>query len=337
MRREPGTYVVCRSRGLQRVERTKALNGKTFVVLEDEVRGAKMFVPLEEAMNSLRALISREEAERRLAILRWTVAEPDLRPLRERHPVYMRTREKGTDDERVRVLQQLYASPFSRTYHEDRIVDLYEGAVVDEIAHVLARPNVELVQELHEVHSVTGSFAKTAGERPPEAPVPSPKPPFPIGGHDFLGAFSVEGVNVVAGDPNYVDAAHDQPAAATQRGNLHVDVIAGEWLAYVRRATSGERVDGLVVIHASFGPAYAMLLESTTNVGTVVVDSGRIVIVDAYVRDDGRYDDAIRYRYETEGILQGRGCMSTTGDGDGAYDVRVARRDGKGVLIAVEF
>jgi hypothetical protein len=98
-----------------------------------------------------------------------------------------------------------------------------------------------------------------------------------------------------------------------------VDVIAGEWLAYVRRATSGERVDGLLVIHASFGPAYAMLFKVTTKVGTVVVDSGGDRdrgSLSSFVRDDARYDDAIRYWYETEGIIQDRGCMSTKGDTD---------------------
>jgi RNA polymerase-interacting CarD/CdnL/TRCF family regulator len=335
---ETGMVLVYKGRGLVRVEGTETKNGEPMLVLKDDF-GTKIFFPTKNAASVLRTVVSREEAERRLAVLHETASEPDDRPTSVRHPSLMRTLVKGTDDERVRALQQIYTSAYRPSYADRRMIDAYERAVVEEIAHVLSRPRTELVKELHEVHARTGTFAATGKDRPPEVPAPRPMSPVDVPGHEFLGAFTVGQQGLVAGDPIYVHSSADEPKKAGHRGNVLIpNAAAGEWLAFVRRDREDSgRVAALLAVQRSHALHVDALRKQTSKVADLWVDGGRMAILDASVRDDERYGDAMQFRTGSEGVIEGRGCLSQSGDGDGIFPASTATANGAAVLVVVEF
>lgn len=333
---EQGQRFVFPGRGLVQVEGSETRAGVEFLILA--LSSMKIFLPIDEAPRALRPVVSKEEAERWLAELRTMESTPDDRRFAVRQAALMKVLVKGPDEARVRALQQLYASPFKLSFGERRLISVFEDAIVEEIAHVIERPAPSLVEELHALHSTTGAFSTTAAPRPPDPPPPPPpQAPIEIPDHDFLGAFSLRGDRLVIGDPAYVGSSNDERDPTPAAANVLVAAAAGEWLAYERHDDEEGVVAALVAIHRDAAERWGSLLDSIVEVGDVWVDGGTMAILDASVRDEELYRDAMQFRSDDGGLIEDRGCLCTSGGGDGVYPVVATMEQGRAVVVMVRF
>jgi hypothetical protein len=296
--------------------------------------GGVMMVPIDKAGQLLRPPVSRERAELWLETLRSTASKADERPLRARYREALKTALKGSDEERVRLLQRLYASPFKGEWVVIRVVDKLQESIVGEIAFVLQRPDEELVAELRKAHSATGTFSPKARTRLPEPQVPRPTPAITLEGYEFLGQFTLNSDQLVVGDPIYLG---DEPenSSCAGKGLLLLDAVKGSWLAFIKEADG--RIDELLAIHAEEANGIAALRGQAREAGRVWVDGAKVGILDAAVRREERFEDAMLYSLDTEQIVEGRGCMSQSGDGDGVFPISVSSEQGRAVFVSVVF
>lgn len=141
-----------------------------------------------------------------------------------------------------------------------------------------------------------------------------------------IGTFEVKSGNVIVSDPCYQDGD----------GGLY-RAKNGTWKASVRRSdegTWGVRVAALRVTHESFHG------EPTTVIGSAGVDSGQMSVSDGelfHLLPGDDYDKACKLtlRPESCGIVDGYAAVSSSGYGDGSYEIRAAQEHG-GALVGIE-
>lgn len=335
----PGAYVVVDGVGLMQVTGPQDYNGKPGMKFSNSRTGTGFLIELDGAKDPtiVRALISKPEAERRLALLKDTTPVTDTRPAKDRYVELTRTMSRGTDMQKLALLRAQYASTFSAGTRNMTIYYL-EDAVLPELAHVLGSSQGKLVEMLHAVHAERGTYAKTATTRPPEPdPVP-PKDPWGIKGHDYVGTFTLEGDSLIAGDPIYVTSKHDEsPQEVTK--NVRIPAAAGRWLCYLELDPEdpSDVTMSFIAIHDSARKEFDRARRKAAPVAKLWVDSGRMSVVDSAIRDDASYDDARLFGGDDFGVVRGRGCVVSSGGGDGTYTTRVIARGGNAIYVHVDF
>jgi hypothetical protein len=334
-----GTFAVIHGMGLLEVTGMRQEGGHLMLAFTDRATGDGMMVDSERALDPAvaRAPVSRAEAERRLALLENTTPVTDSRSNKERFVEHARTLARGTDEQLLALLRAEYASTFAAGSYNSAIRGL-ERRLVPELAHVLGVEVEALTDKLHATHAVRGAYAKTATPRPPDPPSTPPEDPWALDGHDYVGAFTLQGDRLAAGDPVYLGSHHDEPPQDVTK-NVGIPAAAGRWHCYVE--LDPEQPDditlSLIAIHDDARRAFAGARRKAVRAAALWVDSGQIAVVDAAIRDDAAYDDARLFGADDGGIIGGRGCMVQSGAGDGTYTTRVLARDGAAIYVHVDF
>lgn len=133
-----------------------------------------------------------------------------------------------------------------------------------------------------------------------------------------IGTFELKSGLMGVGDP-----CHDGSSST-------FDALNGEWRVVVEYSTTkwGRRVKSLLVSNTEGRP-----VGSYEKIGLVHVDSGQAGFFDSEIEDllsEQYYDEICDITGTTnQGGSIGRGAFSSTGYGDGSYDVSV-RRDANG-------
>lgn len=137
--------------------------------------------------------------------------------------------------------------------------------------------------------------------------------------------FSVRSGKVTISDPCY------------DTGELKVLARNGRWLASVRKSDEGSwgrRVSSILVHHESFDPIGKDYKEEVKYIG---VDSGQAGVFDADSYGHGSfYDTCCRATSKDFGFVPG-GFVTTSGYGDGGYQVKVHRSGGKSEAVEIVF
>jgi len=334
----PGAYVIVSGLGLMQVTGPQPYNGKPGVKFSSSRTGTGFLIDLESAKDpkEVRALISRREAQRRLALLEDTTPVTDTRSGKARYVEHRRTMARGTDLEKLALLRTEYASTFAAG--RSHYIYFLEEAVLPELAHVLETDPEQLAQKLHAIHAVRGTYASTAAPRPREPEQVPPDDPWGIKGHAYVGTFTLEGDSLVAGDPIYVTTKHDEAPQEVSK-NVHIPATAGRWLCYLELdpKNPSDVTMSFIAIHESARNQFDGARRGAESVAKLWVDSGWMSVIDATIRDNPAYDDARLFGADDFGIINGRGCLVTSGAGDGTYTTRVVSRDGKAIYIHVDF
>jgi hypothetical protein len=139
-------------------------------------------------------------------------------------------------------------------------------------------------------------------------------------------SFKVTG-EIVIGDPCY--SVGMNPVVSAKKGN---------WVAHVETSNEGawgDRISKILVHHEGFSMYGKNVRTETANIG---VDSGQAGVFDlASYGEDGEdiYEDCCRKTLSKKcfGFISG-GFVSSSGFGDGCYDVEIHKE--KGVAVAVE-
>ncbi len=314
-------------------------NGKPGVKFSNSRTGTGFLIDAEGAKDPtrVRAVISKIEAERRLALLEDTTPVTDTRSAKERYVEYTRTMARGTDLQKLALLRAQYASTFSAGAR-NMVIYYLEDAVLPELAHVLGTSQEMLAEKLHSVHAERGTYAKTAKPRPPEPePVP-PKDPWGIKGHKYVGTFTLEGDSLIAGDPIYITSKHDESKQDVTK-NIRIIATPGRWLCYLELDPKdpSDVTMSFIAIHDSAKKQFDGARRKAASVAKLWVDSGRMSVVDSAIRDDASYEDARLFGADDFGVIGGRGCVVSSGAGDGTYTTRVIAHDGKAIYVHVDF
>jgi len=335
----PGAYVVVTGVGLMQVTGPREFEGKPGIKFSNARSGTGFVTDIARANDPaiVRAVISKREAERRLALLEDTTPVTDTRPAKDRYVELTRTLARGTDLQKLALLRAAYASTFAA---RPRSMEIYylEEEVLPELAHVLGIAQDKLAEKLHAVHAQRGTYSSAAKPRPAEPdPVP-PKDPWGITGHAYVGTFTLDGDSLIAGDPVYVTSKDDEsPQDVTK--NVRISATAGRWLCYLELdpADPNDVTLSFIAIHDSARKQFVGARRKAAAVAKLWVDSGRMAVVDTAIRDDATYDDARLFGADDLGVIRGRGCVVSSGAGDGTYTTRVIARDGKAIYIHVDF
>ncbi|MFL5322531.1 MAG: hypothetical protein ACJ790_22920, partial [Myxococcaceae bacterium] len=217
-------------------------------------------------------------------------------------------------------------------FGERKMISAFEDAVLPELASALERDLESLRQELHAIHPV---FKKDAPERPeePEVQAPRPSPPFELPGFSYFGDFTVE-AELVIGEPGSTLSHADQPPEVDVRHNVRLAVRPGHWLGFKREDDGA--ANSLVAVHEAASGRLLTLLHSARLLSRVIVEGGRIALLDASVRSEPEFVDEMEFPLFPEGLIKERGVACTTGR-DGVFPV-LAARTAEGVeLVAVSF
>ena len=334
----PGSYYVVSGIGLMQVKGPREYDGKPGVAFTNG-RGTGFVIDLEHAKDpgAVRPVISKAEAEKRLALLLDTTPVTDKRSEQARSVEHNRTLARGTDEEQLALLRATYASTFAAPHYDMRIRFL-EELVLPELAYVLEMTEDNLVAKLHSAHSIVGTFASNAKPRPPEPKWVPRKDPWRIKGHEYVGTFTLKGETLTAGDPIYVTSKHDETARDVTK-NVTVPAAAGKWLCYLELDPKdpSDVTMSFIAIHESAKKQFDNARRESALAAKLWVDSGRMAVIDSSVRDDAAFDDARVFGGDDHGVIKGRGCLVTSGGGDGTYATRVIARDGKAIYIHVDF
>ncbi len=327
----PGDVAVYPSQGLVRVEGQEDIGGKPFLKVTVPHSGTTIGVPVAKIHELLRDPVSRAEAERLLTILRAGDGEPpDDRAWPYRFRDFQRTLVKGSFHDQVRALHRLYRTKFKLSFGERRLIMTFEDAILGELAHVVGGTKDALVAELHGMHP---AFLASAPARPPEQPItrPTPKPPIKLAKHEYLGEFTVADGRLVVGE--FTESSGDSPTDAKERSSFVSPAVPGTWYAFVQ---GDDEVEALIAVHRDHADNFKKLAKSAAPLSRVIVEGGRMTMLDAAVRDDPKYVDETMFPLFTEGLILDRGCHSGTG-GDGVDTVRGVLADGKLVFVSVSF
>lgn len=137
--------------------------------------------------------------------------------------------------------------------------------------------------------------------------------------------FSVKSGKIVVSDPCY------------DTGELTVLARNGRWLASVKKTDEGSwgmRVASILVHHEEFDPIGKDYREDVEYIG---VDSGQAGVFDLNSYGSGSfYDTCCRATDKDFGFVPG-GFVSSSGYGDGGYQVRIHRSGGKSEAVEIVF
>lgn len=324
--------VVYPGQGLCRVVGAQDVAGKRFLMLELIERGMRLGLPEESVAATLQRPMGEADAEATFARLKRDDGEPDARSWPYRARDGYRTLARGPQSARVEHLHSLYRSPFAPTFAERKMIFAYEDAVLPELASSLGR-SVDLLREtLHAIHPV---FRKDAPQRPDEPPADPhfPAPPFEIPGFTYLGSFTVDR-ELVVGEPGATLSHADQPPDIDERHSVRVEVRPGHWLAF-KQEEDGSPL-GLVAVHEREGGKLLTLLHDSRDIAGVIIEGGRVAMLDAAVRTEAEFVDEMEFPLFAEGLIKERGATCTTG-GDGVFPVVISRSGIETILVSVRF
>jgi len=327
----PGDVAVYPGQGLVRVEGQQEIGGKPFLMVTVPDSGTTIGVPVAKIHELLRAPVSRAEAERLLTILRTGDAEPpDDRAWPYRYRDFQRALVNGSFEDQVRALHRLYRTRYKPSFDERRLILTFEDAILGELAHVVGGTKDALVAELHGMHP---AFSASAPVRPPEQPItrPTPRPPIKLSKHEYLGEFTVADGRLVIGE--FTESSGDSPPDAKERSSFVSPAVPGTWYAFVQ---GDDEVKALIAVHRDHADNFKKLAKSAIPLSRVIVEGGRMTMLDAAVRDDPKYVDEAMFPLFPKGLILDRGCHCGTG-GDGVDTVRGVLADGKLVFVSVSF
>lgn len=343
-----GELVVYPGQGLCRVVGTQEIAGKRFLMLEQTTRGGmKLGIPLSVAATMLHKPMSKPDAEALFNRLCSTDFEPDHRAWPYRYRDAARAMARGPASERVEQLLRLYRTPHKLSFGEAKMAGAFEDVVLSELASSLETSPEALRNRLAELHPV---LRGEVPDRPPaeEFTPPRPPPPFDLPGHEYLGSFRCDGKLVVA-EPGATLTSADQPPEEDVRHNAHVTVKPGTWFAFVRRDeappqeqaanddVASERKRGaLVAVHEDFANKLLTLTLSAFELVALIIEGGRVAMLDEQVRTDQRFVDEMEFPLFSEGLILDRGAMATVGR-SGLFALRIARPLGETAFVMVEF
>lgn len=140
-----------------------------------------------------------------------------------------------------------------------------------------------------------------------------------------IGEFKVNG-EIGVGDPCYA-----RPDC------LVLDAVSGPWAGYVMLRDEGNgrtSVAELIAVCQRYNGDIEDISDAET-IGIAGVDSGQMVIASADDFPTEREYDAVCRAHTKAGGLIHNGVVSTSGYGDGGYDVYVDREKGRGKISAV--
>jgi RNA polymerase-interacting CarD/CdnL/TRCF family regulator len=346
-----GALVVYPGQGLCRVVGTQQIAGKEFLMLEQTTGGGmKLGVPLNLAATMLKKPMPRDEAEALFARLLSTDFEPDFRAWPYRYRDATKAMARGPASARVEQLLRLYRTPHKLSFGEAKMVGAFEDVVLSELAVSMQTSSDSLKEQLSAVHPV---LRGEVPDRPPaeEFTRPRPPPPFELPLHEFLGTFRSDGTLVVA-EPGATLSSADQPPEEDVRHNAHVKVKPGNYLAFLRtdepkddneaenedveRGGAKKKGGALIAVHEDFANKLLTLTLSAFDLVGVIVEGGRIAMLDESVRTDQNFIDEMEFPLFSEGLILDRGVMATTG-GDGVFPVAIARPLGETTFVMVAF
>lgn len=312
--------------------------GRLFLMLElvdlgmSQGRGMTVGLPMSDAASTLRHPMAEEEARALLQLLESSEGEPDLRAVPFRMRDSMKVLSRGPQRARIERLHALYRRPFRPDFADQKMISLFEDAILPELAMALKEDAGALKERLRAKQPVFDPNAPEAPPEPDSAPR-RPQAPFELPNYGYLGAFTVEEALVV-GEPGNTLSTADQPPEEDPRHNVHLDAQVGQYLAFVREE-DGRAVE-LLCVHESHKDRLLTLRHDTHEVCSVIVEGGRIAFIDRAVRTAPELVDEMEFPLYAEGLLKDRGVFVATGAA-GVFPVRAARDRARTVLVSVEF
>jgi hypothetical protein len=252
---------------------------------------------------------------------------PDDRRWGSRYLELTRTLATGTPMEQAHKLHRLYREQRPLPDTHKLMIERYEERLLVPLARALEKP---LGQVRSGLHRGQPAFAAEAPYRKP-IPIP-PKPAELRLWSEGLG-FYVHGAALVFGEEvgSNCDAGPDLATANRDRPSIVVPALNGPWLVLHRPAQISDHhelydVTQWVMVHASAVARTEQLVADAEALGSLSIDGGRVLAVDAEVRDDEAIVKDIDYEEAT-----GRGLLVNLG-GDGSCAIW-GSRDSNGALV----
>jgi len=329
---EPGELVVETHCGPGRVAGLERRDGQTFVVVQHRTRGT-CAVPEAEVSSRLRRAMPPPEAQRLLGLLQAQDGGADERPWALRVPEFERARARGSAEDKARMLHRLYRSPYAESPGEERVRRDLEQELLEEISAVLDVPRPVLEDRVHGLHPAfrRGAPVRPEPRRPTSPHERRPKSPVRISGLDFLGTFAV-GEALAVGDPAFLSSSFDDLQDAAPF-NFRQRARPGEWLAFVREGWGHTCM--VSAVHRDHAARFGALIEEAQPIQTVYAESGQMAFVDAALREDEGFRDAL-LAAPSPHIVKERGCIVGSRLVAGVYRVMAALRNGQLVLVSVD-
>jgi RNA polymerase-interacting CarD/CdnL/TRCF family regulator len=316
-----GDFLVWPGEGMVRVEGRREMDRKSFVVMKAVESGTTMIIPIEKVASVVRSPVGRADAQRLVGVLRQQSGDSDNRTWAERYHDYMVTLIKRPLEAQVKALHTLYRTPYDLSFDERRLIYTYQRVVVGELAHALGK---DLDAMLVELEKGQPAFAPNQPQRPDEPKVAEPKAPMPLNKHEYLGKISAPSGRIVVGE-----------ARAPATDTFMAQGKPGDWHAYVKeKGDDDDDAGALVLIHADGLGQYAKLSKTCAEITVLNVEGGTMAMISAEVRDDEKFQEATIFPVGP--IVQGRGCMVSTG-GDGGHRLRGAKIGDQFVALVVDF
>jgi len=292
-----GQHVVVRGLGLGAVVsegarglRIRVGDGRdaTVVTLEPDQIDERVRTPLGPA-EAVAALEASSRARSRSDRRPWLSIEADLRDLLI----------AGTPREQLVQLRWLYAQR-DRTPPQERLIELFERALVPELAHALDRTAAQMRKRIRGDHAAMGTTAPERATAPIEPLRRVPR------GWRVGGAFRGFSGRLVVGERFQREG--DARSVGGVSANLVVPCRCGEWFALVREDDDGPEYT--LATRAVVASLSARLRASKT-IGYVAVEGGTVPVIDEEVRGDRDYEKKVRYDVSLD-----RGFIASVG-GDG--------------------
>lgn len=289
------------TRGLGRI----ASQGDSATIVV-EGNGWRLGLPRDQIQASTRPLLNAAQAEARLTELSKPSAAPTAHRV-EQHIRFTKTISKGTDDEVIALLRQLYARPHALTFGDRKMLDMLEQRIVPELAHVLGRVSAAIVESVRSHHAVSSATSAPPEETTwPGKGTPDGVPP--LKGLDPLG--------VVEFKKRLLIGQRLDRYAEPDAGIVAVDVQPGTWNAWLQHnPDDDESIDALVLMRAGAESRWPLQLR---EVGVVhpwqLAPQADLQVIDDESVSEERVIDAARYLGGTN-VYWRRAVTVSNGDG----------------------
>lgn len=223
-----------------------------------EVPSARLWWTLSHPLlaSNTREIMSSDEARAMVARLEAPSA-PDLQHSSPRHVASIRALTRGTWPEIVDRLRQLYASPWKLEFGDRKMISMFEGVLLPELALVLKTERETLAERIHRHHPV---FTATAA-RPPDGRwehVGMPEKLPRIAGLRPLGTADFSGTVLIGERVDWFELS--------DRGIVRLDVKPGQWHSYLADNGKDGAARWLVLLHASAVGDWPMKMQKTATV-----------------------------------------------------------------------
>ena len=291
---------------------------------ETVVKGLEATVRLssDQVSGWIRGVLGRDESARMIELLCAKLPATRSLPALESSRAFDRLRL----EQQFEYLRIFFRAPRTMESAERGIIGLQEPLYVDELAEVLGTTRDQLRAGLRKGAVVLAGPARTAPTRAEPT----------LRGHELIGEFAVVD-SLVAGDPAYCASEPDATRSANGAARSRVtSARPGIWFAFSKLDRDGEIV-ALVAVHSDSVKTIPVLRKSARALGLVWVDSGQAAIIDGRAASDPDFMLRQLEQNADDATVEGRGCRSLSGSGDGTYPVHVAGPDDAVTLVWIEF